>query len=50
MEALLVAWKIFLKIKGLSKIMKFLKNADYGRFESLRTRLSTFEENFKNAN
>ena len=50
MEALLVACKIFLKIKGLSKIVKLLKNADYDKAASLRTRLSKSEENFKNAN
>ena len=34
----------------LVKVVNFLKNVDYCKFESLRTRLSKFGENFKNAN
>ena len=37
-------------MKGLSKIVKFLKNADYGKFQSLRTRLFKSDEIFKNTN
>ena len=43
---------MYLKIKeGLfKKIVDFIKNADYGKFESLILRLSKFEENFKKIN
>ena len=37
-------------IKLVCKMINFLKNADYGKFETLRTRLSKFWENFKNIN
>ena len=48
----------FLKIFSLSEKMSLfyllitnvLKNADYGKFESLRTRLSKSEEKFKDTN
>ena len=36
------------KVTNISSF--FIKNADYVKFESLRTRLSKSGENFKNAN